>query len=128
MDAAVEALHKNSKKVTCSEDIARVATISAGDETVGKLIAEAMEKVTSDGVITVEAVSYTHLDVYKRQVKQIGGADIGLFFRPDHLQASCKAFRYCDATAGIRYSKRLGRTDWKLFYPPKSLFCGPAFF
>ncbi len=54
VDAAVEALHKNSKKVTCSEDIARVATISAGDETVGKLIAEAMEKVTSDGVITVE--------------------------------------------------------------------------
>ena len=54
VDAAVEALHKNSKKVTCSEDIARVATISAGDETVGSLIAEAMEKVTSDGVITVE--------------------------------------------------------------------------
>ncbi len=49
-----EVLHKNSKKVTCSEDIARVVTISAGDETVGKLIAEAMEKVTSDGVITVE--------------------------------------------------------------------------
>ncbi len=45
---------KNSKKVTGSEDIARVATVSAGDETVGKLIAEAMEKVTSDGVITVE--------------------------------------------------------------------------
>ncbi len=54
VDAAVAALHENSKKVTCSDDIARVATISASNETVGKLIAEAMEKVTSDGVITVE--------------------------------------------------------------------------
>ena len=44
----------NSKKVSGSEDIARVATISAGDEFIGKLIAEAMEKVSADGVITVE--------------------------------------------------------------------------
>lgn len=54
VDAAVEAIIANSKKITGSEDIARVATISAGDETIGKLIAEAMDKVTSDGVITVE--------------------------------------------------------------------------
>jgi chaperonin GroEL len=52
--AAVKSLEKNSKKVSCSEDIARVATISASSEFIGKLIAEAMEKVTSDGVITVE--------------------------------------------------------------------------
>lgn len=52
--SAVGAVIKNSKKVTCSEDIARVATISAADEFIGKLIAEAMEKVSSDGVITVE--------------------------------------------------------------------------
>ena len=44
----------NSKKVSGTDDIARVATISSGDETIGKLIAEAMEKVSADGVITVE--------------------------------------------------------------------------
>ncbi|HEX3038295.1 MAG TPA: chaperonin GroEL [Oscillospiraceae bacterium] len=54
VDVAVKTIKDNSKKVTCSEDIARVATISAGDEFIGKLIADAMEKVTSDGVITVE--------------------------------------------------------------------------
>lgn len=52
--AAVDALVKNSKKVDGTEDIKRVATISAADEFVGSLIAEAMEKVSSDGVITVE--------------------------------------------------------------------------
>lgn len=54
VDTAVKAVKENSKKVTCSEDIARVATISAADEFIGSLIAEAMDKVTSDGVITVE--------------------------------------------------------------------------
>ena len=54
VDKAVEALVANSKKVNGSDDIARVGTISAGDEVIGQLIADAMEKVTSDGVITVE--------------------------------------------------------------------------
>ncbi|HEX3040150.1 MAG TPA: chaperonin GroEL [Caproiciproducens sp.] len=54
VSVAVESLKKNSKKVDGSDDIARVATISASSEFIGKLIAEAMEKVTSDGVITVE--------------------------------------------------------------------------
>ncbi len=54
VDAAVASLVKNSKKVTSSLDIARVGAISAGDEEVGNLIAAAMEKVTADGVITVE--------------------------------------------------------------------------
>ena len=52
--AAVEAIKANSKKVNGSADIARVGTVSSSDETVGKLIAEAMEKVSHDGVITVE--------------------------------------------------------------------------
>ena len=52
--AAVEAITANSKKVNGSADIARVGTVSSSDETVGKLIAEAMEKVSHDGVITVE--------------------------------------------------------------------------
>ena len=54
VDAAVAELKKNSKKVSGTEDIARVGTISAGDAVIGQLIADAMEKVTSDGVITVE--------------------------------------------------------------------------
>lgn len=54
VDAAVDEIKKNSKKVAGSADIARVATVSAGDEFVGKLIAEAMDKVTADGVITLE--------------------------------------------------------------------------
>ena len=54
VDRAVECLVANSKKVNGSEDIARVGTISAGDEVIGSLIADAMEKVTADGVITVE--------------------------------------------------------------------------
>ncbi len=53
-DAAVEAIKANSKKISGNEDIARVATISAGDSSIGNLIAEAMAKVSSDGVITVE--------------------------------------------------------------------------
>ncbi|MCI5705298.1 MAG: chaperonin GroEL [Oscillospiraceae bacterium] len=53
-DAAIAEIKKNSKKVKGTEDIARVGAISSGDETIGKLIAEAMEKVGADGVITVE--------------------------------------------------------------------------
>ncbi|HCC00077.1 MAG TPA: chaperonin GroEL, partial [Ruminococcaceae bacterium] len=54
VDIAVETLKKNSKEVSGTSDIESTATISAGDAFIGKLIAEAMEKVTSDGVITVE--------------------------------------------------------------------------
>ncbi|MBQ2512076.1 MAG: chaperonin GroEL [Clostridia bacterium] len=54
IDKAVECLAANSKPVSGSADIARVGTISAGDEVIGQLIADAMEKVSSDGVITVE--------------------------------------------------------------------------
>ncbi len=54
VDTATETVIKNSKKVSGSDDIARVATVSSGDEVIGNLIAEAMSKVTADGVITVE--------------------------------------------------------------------------
>ncbi|MEF2919426.1 MAG: chaperonin GroEL [Acutalibacteraceae bacterium] len=53
-DIAVEAIVKNSKKISGSEDIASIGGNSAADPVIGKLIAEAMEKVTTDGVITVE--------------------------------------------------------------------------
>ncbi len=54
VDTAVKTVVANSQKVSGTKDIARVATISAGDEFIGNLIAEAMEKVSADGVITVE--------------------------------------------------------------------------
>ena len=54
VDAAVEAIKTQSKKVNGTEDITRVGTVSSGDAFVGKLIAEAMEKVSADGVITIE--------------------------------------------------------------------------
>ena len=54
VDVAVKNIVDNSKAVEGSEDIARVGTVSSADEAVGKLIAEAMEKVTADGVITIE--------------------------------------------------------------------------
>ena len=65
VDAVVAELAKNSKKVSGTDDIASAATISAGDAVIGKLIAEAMEKVSADGVITVEesktAETYTEV-------------------------------------------------------------------
>ena len=54
VNVAVQAVIKNSQQVSGTDDIARVATVSSQDEFIGKLIAEAMEKVTTDGVITVE--------------------------------------------------------------------------
>ena len=54
VDAAVKSLASHSKKVSGSEDIARVGTVSSGDESIGRQIADAMEKVTADGVITIE--------------------------------------------------------------------------
>ena len=65
VDVAIEAIKENSQAVNGSEDIARVGTVSSGDEEVGKLIAEAMEKVTAAGVITIEEskTAETGLDV-----------------------------------------------------------------
>ena len=54
VDTATKTVIENSKKVSGTDDIARVATVSSGDSVIGELIAEAMAKVTADGVITVE--------------------------------------------------------------------------
>ncbi len=54
VEAAVSSIHAQSQKVNGSDDIARVGTVSSGDAFIGKLIAEAMEKVSADGVITIE--------------------------------------------------------------------------
>ncbi len=65
VDTAVQAVKDNSKKVKGSSDIARVGSVSSGDEFIGKLISEAMEKVSADGVITIEesktAETYTEV-------------------------------------------------------------------
>lgn len=65
VDAAVAAVKENSKKIKGSEDIARVAAVSSGDDFIGQLISEAMEKVSADGVITIEesktAETYTEV-------------------------------------------------------------------
>lgn len=65
VETAVETVKNNSKKISGSADIARVASVSSGDEFVGKLISEAMEKVTADGVITIEEskTAETYTDV-----------------------------------------------------------------
>lgn len=65
VNATVDAVIANSKAITCSDDIARVATVSAADEFVGNLIADAMEKVSKDGVITIEEskTAETYCDV-----------------------------------------------------------------
>jgi chaperonin GroEL len=64
-EVAMEAIRANSKPVNGSDDIARVGAISSGDDTIGQLIAEAMEKVSADGVITIEesktAETYTEV-------------------------------------------------------------------
>jgi chaperonin GroEL len=65
VDAAVDTIKANSTAISGSDDIAHVATVSSGDETVGKLIAEAMDKVSADGVITIEEskTAETYTDV-----------------------------------------------------------------
>ena len=72
-DRVVEEMKTLSTPVEGKQDIAHIAAISGNDPEVGEIIADAMDKVGKDGVITVEeskgtaTVSYTHLDVYKRQ-------------------------------------------------------------
>ena len=65
VEAAVEAIKANSVPVSGSDDIARVGTVSSGDESIGRLIAQAMEKVGTEGVITIEEskTAETGLDV-----------------------------------------------------------------
>lgn len=65
VETAVNSVKKASKTVKSSDDIARIATISSGDEEIGKIIADAMDKVTADGVITIEEskTSETYSDI-----------------------------------------------------------------
>ena len=67
-DCAVDAIAHMSEKVTGKDQIAKVAAISAGDEEVGQMVADAMEKVSNDGVITIEEskTMKTELDLVER--------------------------------------------------------------
>ena len=67
-DAAVEAIKEMSSPVTGKHQIARVAAVSSGDEEVGNMVADAMEKVTNDGVITIETAlrTFVHLLVFTK--------------------------------------------------------------
>ena len=63
-DAAVEAIKEMSSPVTGKHQIARVAAVSSGDEEVGNMVADAMEKVTNDGVITIEESKTMKTELY----------------------------------------------------------------
>ena len=82
-DVAVEAIKNMSQTISGKKQIANVASISASDETVGQLVADAMEKVSKDGVITVEEskTMHTELDLVKMKEKGRGYCD-GVLRRP----------------------------------------------
>ena len=79
VDAAVAAIHEQSQKVNGTDDIARVGTVSSGDAFIGKLIAEAMEKVSADGVITIEEskTAETYSEVVEGMMFDRGRGGIG---------------------------------------------------
>ena len=89
VDAAVAAIKENSKPVSGTQDIARVATVSAGDEVVGKLIAEAMEKVGADGVITIEEskTAETYSEVVEGMQFDRGYVSPYMITDPDKMEA-----------------------------------------
>ena len=81
VETAVEAIKANSQKVNGTDDIARVGTVSSGDEFIGKLIAEAMEKVSADGVITIEesktAETYSEVIKGSDDIARVGAVSSG---------------------------------------------------
>ena len=88
-DTAVEAIAKMSSKVTGKEQIARVAAISAGDEEVGQMVADAMEKVSNDGVITIEEskTAETGLEVVEGMQFDRGYASAYMVTDTDKMEA-----------------------------------------
>ncbi len=89
VDAAVAAILENSKKISGNEDIERVATISGGDASVGTLIADAMNKVSADGVITVEEskTAETYADVVEGMQFDRGYISPYMVTDPDKMEA-----------------------------------------
>ena len=89
-DKAVEAIAAMSKPVEGKEQIARVAAVSSGDEEVGKLVADAMEKVSKDGVITIEESK-----TMKTELDLDAGTDTGSHRRRRDKEI-CKCFQYSE--------------------------------
>ena len=89
VDAAVAAIHQQSQKVNGTDDIARVGTVSSGDAFIGKLIAEAMEKVSADGVITVEEskTAETYSEVVEGMMFDRGYITPYMVTDPDKMEA-----------------------------------------
>lgn len=90
VDAAVDQLHKNAKTVESKEEIAQVASVSAGDKEIGSLIADAMEKVGNEGVITVEESKSmaTELDVVEGMQFDRGYLSAYMINDSDKMEAS----------------------------------------
>ena len=89
VDAAVAEIRRQSKAVDGTKDITRVGTVSSGDETIGKLIAEAMEKVSSDGVITVEEskTAETYSEIVEGMMFDRGYITPYMVTDPDKMEA-----------------------------------------
>ncbi|MBR2666683.1 MAG: chaperonin GroEL [Oscillospiraceae bacterium] len=89
VDLAVENIKKDAQPVSGNEDIARVGTISSGDESIGQLIADAMDKVGSDGVITVEEskTAETYSDIVEGMMFNRGYITPYMVTDPDKLEA-----------------------------------------
>ena len=89
VDTAIEAIKANSQAVSGSDDIARVGTVSSGDEEIGKLIAEAMEKVSASGVITIEEskTAETGLEVVEGMQFDRGYISPYMVTDPDKMEA-----------------------------------------